>query len=102
MRAAVFWLTLALNLLVLNGLIAHKHKLLHGNESQTIRLKLESHIQSWHRRENNKFDLYFEMVENISPAPYASRPSARALSFQQLGSSGCLVVRLDEIGRAHV
>jgi len=104
MRAVVFWLTVALNLLVLNGLIAHKHRLLHGGQSQTIRLKLANYNHSWYLR-GNTLGLHFELPRQVSPAlspvppsqPLVGPPAPAPPPVPRppLGSSGCLVVALD-------
>jgi len=105
MRATVFWLTAALILLVLNGLIVHKQRLLHGGQAQTVRLKLASYDHTWYLRANT-LALHFELVQQVSPALSPVQPAQPLVGPPAplpppippppLEPSGCLVVALDE------
>jgi uncharacterized membrane-anchored protein len=98
MRAIVFWLTLALILLALNGTIARRQGLLSPGAGTTMRLKLATYNHDYFVR-GNVLTLHFEVAQQVSPylSPIQppSGPPAGAAPAPKLEPSGFLVVTLD-------
>jgi len=99
MRKAAFWLTIALNAVALNWLIASRERLLTSPNSLVLRLKLVTQTDNWSQH-GNPLWLQFEIVQQVSPTLSPIPPpggwSKGVGPRPTLERRGRLVVTLDE------